>query len=68
MPEKVLEDPIASLRDKFRIENHSKEWHLFCLKCPKAFALKRSDTVAVGNVLALLNHAASHTEKRGKDE
>ena len=56
-------DPLASLRENYRIEERPKEWHLFCLKCRRAYALAKSASghdVRVGSILALLNQAASH--------
>jgi hypothetical protein len=53
-------DPLASLRELYRIVEKPKCWELFCLKCPKAFVLAKSANLHTGNILPLFNHAASH--------
>ncbi len=52
---------LASVKDKFDIEDHGKEWHLFCKVCGKGYALKKG-VHHIGNSLALLNHAAGCEE------
>jgi hypothetical protein len=53
----------APLTDKFNVEDHGAEWHLFCKVCGKGWALKKPATgegAHIGNLLHLLNHAAGH--------
>lgn len=63
-------DPLASLKDKFRIKGDTVGWTLKCSKCPKLWALDRQPDggVHTGNILHLLNHYASHAigKKRAK--
>ncbi len=58
-------DSLAALRDKFEIEEWTDTFHLFCNRCSLAYELKKrpDGTVHTGNILALLNHAASHERK-----
>lgn len=50
------------LPEYFEAKDKGQNWHLFCRKCGKGWALKKSSQ-AVGNLLHLLNHARSHEEK-----
>ena len=59
-------DPLEALRDKFEIKEWTDAWHLFCKRCALAYELKKTPdgTVHSGNILSLLNHAASHKGRR----
>jgi hypothetical protein len=74
----TTDDPIASLRDKFDISDDrdiasemvggkfTPAWLVECRHCSARYRLtqKADGTVHVGNILALLNHAASHESKK----
>lgn len=43
----------------FNVEDAGKDFHVWCKRCSKGWALKKTSS-HVGNVLHLLNHEASH--------
>lgn len=53
------EDEIASVRGHFRVVTTADGWELYCPKCSCAWTLK-GPPVRLGNLLVLLDHAASH--------
>ena len=55
--------PLAIQRG-YSIKDKGTEWHLSCLVCDKAYSLQKpgkGEKVHGGNILHLLDHAASHT-------
>lgn len=56
---------MIKLMPYFEIIDKGKEWHLFCKKCSKGYALKKTYENKIGENLTLLNHAFSHENKKG---
>ena len=45
----------------FNVEDAGKDFHVWCKRCSKGWALKKTST-HVGNVLHLLNHEKGHRQ------
>ena len=56
----------APLPEHFRAEDGGSVWRLFCRKCGKGWELKKTSNHP-GNLLHLLNHAASHRKGEGSN-
>ncbi len=54
----------GSLPRHFEVTATSSGWHLKCRVCGERWSLTYRGAGHAGNVLALLNHAASHTKVR----
>lgn len=55
--------PEAPLPKYYDVEDAGDEWNLWCKRCGKGWALSKQSTHP-GNLLHLLDHARSHTNKK----
>lgn len=56
------DDPMAALRRGFKLIELPRGWKIKCRHCTDQWKLA-TDEPAIGNILHLLNHERSHTEK-----
>jgi hypothetical protein len=62
-----MADQLKPLRKYFKVNERRaslKDWALECRRCNRTWMLKREAKIHPGNVLTLINHAASHDGAR----
>ncbi len=63
-----MEDNLQALADGFETETWRGRFRISCRECPKRWTVSRDGILKAGNMLHLLDHAASHGRKEGEDD
>ena len=60
-------EQLKSLEGKFEIQPKVGWWRIKCPTCKQVWRLEGSQAIAIGSILKLLNHHASHEEKENDE-